>query len=55
VFGTQALASLLAGPALHALGWQALNLVAVVPMASFAALLLAGPSLSDRGTRADSR
>jgi len=55
VFGTQALASLLAGPALHALGWQALNLAAVVPMALFAALLLFGPSPSDRGTRAGNR
>jgi MFS family permease len=55
VFGTQALASLLAGPAIQSLGWQALNYVAAVPMALFAALLVFGPSPSGRGTRADSR
>ena len=54
VFGTQALASLLAGPAIHALGWQALNFAAVVPLALFAALLAFGPAPSDRGTRANS-
>ncbi len=55
VFGTQALASLLAGPAIHALGWQALNFAAAVPMALFAALLVLGPRPSDRGIRAGSR
>jgi MFS family permease len=55
VFGTQALASLLAGPAIHVLGWQALNFAAAVPMALFAALLVSGPSPSGRGTRANSR
>lgn len=52
VFGTQALASLLAGPAIHALGWQALNFAAAVPMALLAALLVCGPAPSDRGTPA---
>lgn len=55
VFGTQALASLLAGPAIHALGWQSLNFAAAVPMALFAALLVFGPRPSDRGIRAGSR
>jgi MFS family permease len=43
VFGTQALASLMAGPAIHALGWQTLNLAALVPLALFAAALVAWP------------
>jgi MFS family permease len=55
VFGTQALASLLAGPAIQSLGWQALNYAAAVPMALFAALLAFGPSPSGRGTRAGTR
>jgi len=55
VFGTQALASLLAGPAIHALGWRDLNVAAAVPMVLFAALLAFGPRPSDRGTRAGSR
>ncbi len=55
VFGTQALASLLAGPAIHALGWHDLNVAAAVPMVLFAALLAFGPRPSDRGTRAGSR
>jgi hypothetical protein len=55
VFGTQALASLLAGPAIQSLGWQALNYAAAVPMALFAGLLAFGPSPSGRGTRAGAR
>jgi MFS family permease len=39
VFGSQALASLLAGPAIHALGWTQLNL-AVVPLVALLALVL---------------
>jgi MFS family permease len=64
VFGVQALASLLAGPALHALGWTRLNLVTVPLIAALALVLLlrtgrptvarlapGGVSLSDRETR----
>jgi MFS family permease len=39
VFGSQALASLLAGPAIHLLGWTQLNLLAVPPMIAFVAAL----------------
>jgi MFS family permease len=39
VFGTQALASLMAGPAIHLLGWKQLNLLAVPPMIAFAVAL----------------
>jgi MFS family permease len=52
VFGTQALASLLAGPAIHALGWRTLNLAALVPLALFAAALLAWPGQRSRNSRA---
>jgi predicted MFS family arabinose efflux permease len=55
VFGTQAIASLLAGPAMHVLGWQALNYAAAVPMAAFAVLLAFGPAPSGRGSRAAAR
>ena len=51
-FGTQALASLLAGPAIHALGWRTLNLAALVPLALFAAALLAWPGQRSRNSRA---
>ncbi len=40
VFGSQATASLLAGPAIYALGWRELNLLALVPLALLAAALL---------------
>jgi len=40
VFGTQALASLLAGPAMYALGWRALNLAALPLLVLLLALLL---------------
>jgi MFS family permease len=42
VFGTQAIASLLAGPAIHILGWQRLNLAAL-PLLLLFAILLALP------------
>ena len=40
VFGTQALASLLAGPAIYALGWRTLNLLALTPLLLLAAFAL---------------
>jgi predicted MFS family arabinose efflux permease len=40
VFGTQALASLLAGPAIHGLGWSRLNLVAAAPVVALAIALV---------------
>jgi MFS family permease len=40
VFGSQAAASLLAGPAIHALGWRELNLLALIPLVLLAAALL---------------
>ena len=52
VFGTQALASLMAGPAIHALGWRTLNLVAIVPLVLFAAALVAWPGQRSRNSRA---
>mgnify|MGYP001037350661 FL=1 len=52
VFGTQALASLLAGPAIHALGWRTLNLATLVPLALFAAALLVWPGQRSRNSRA---
>jgi len=52
VFGTQALASLMAGPAIHALGWQALNVAALVPLALFAAALVAWPGQRSKNSRA---
>jgi MFS family permease len=51
VFGTQALASLLAGPAIHLLGWRTLNLATLVPLALFAAALLAWPAQRSRNSR----
>jgi MFS family permease len=51
VFGTQALASLLAGPAIHALGWRALNLATLVPLALFAGALLAWQGQRSRNSR----
>jgi MFS family permease len=52
VFGSQALASLLAGPAMHALGWRTLNIAALVPLVVFAAALLAWPGQRSRNSRA---
>jgi MFS family permease len=52
VFGTQALASLLAGPAIHALGWRTLNLAALVPLALFAAALVIWPGQRSKNSRA---
>jgi len=51
VFGTQALASLLAGPAIHLLGWRTLNLATLVPLVLFAAALLAWPVQRSRNSR----
>lgn len=51
VFGTQALASLLAGPAIHALGWRTLNLVAVAPMLLLAWALLAATRQRSKNSR----
>jgi MFS family permease len=52
VFGTQALASLLAGPAIHLLGWRTLNFATLVPLALFAVALLAWPAQRSRNSRA---
>jgi MFS family permease len=52
VFGTQALASLLAGPAIHALGWRTLNLAALAPLLLFGLALLAWPGQRSRNSRA---
>jgi MFS family permease len=51
VFGTQALASLLAGPAIAVLGWRSLNLAAAAPMALLTVLLVLGPSQRSRNSR----
>ncbi len=51
VFGTQALASLLAGPAIHLLGWRSLNLATLVPLVLFAAALFAWPVQRSRNSR----
>jgi len=52
VFGTQALASLLAGPALHLLGWRVLNLATLLPLALFAVALVAWPAQRSKNSRA---
>jgi MFS family permease len=52
VFGTQAAASLLAGPAIHALGWQALNVAALPPMLLLALALARWPVQRSRNSRA---
>jgi MFS family permease len=52
VFGSQAVASLLAGPAIHALGWSALNLVALVPVGLLALVMLAASPQRSRNSRA---
>jgi MFS family permease len=52
VFGSQAAASLLAGPAIHALGWRELNLVALLPLAAMALALLAPLAQRSRNSRA---
>lgn len=51
VFGTQAAASLAAGPAMHALGWTALNLAALPPMILLALALAAWPVQRSRNSR----
>jgi MFS family permease len=51
VFGTQALASLLAGPAIHALGWRTLNLAALAPLLLFGLALVAWPGQRSRNSR----
>ena len=51
VFGTQAAASLMAGPAMHLFGWRALNLAALAPMV----LLGLGLSLWTRQRSRNSR
>jgi MFS family permease len=52
VFGTQALASLLAGPAIHVLGWRTLNLAALAPLLLFGLALAAWPGQRSRNSRA---
>ena len=52
VFGSQALASLAAGPAIHALDWRTLNLVALVPLAILAMALLRPGNQRSRNSRA---
>jgi MFS family permease len=51
VFGTQALASLMAGPVLYALGWRVLNLAALAPIALFALALAAWPGQRSQNSR----
>lgn len=52
VFGTQATASLAAGPAMHALGWQDLNLAALPPMVLLGLALALWPVQRSRNSRA---
>jgi len=52
VFGTQALASLLAGPAIYVLGWRTLNFTALAPLLLFALALVAWPAQRSRNSRA---
>jgi MFS family permease len=52
VFGSQALASLAAGPAIHALDWRTLNLVALAPLVMLAMALLWPRSQRSRNSRA---
>ncbi len=52
VFGSQALASLAAGPAIHALDWRTLNLVALMPLAILAMALLRPGNQRSRNSRA---
>jgi MFS family permease len=52
VFGSQAAASLLAGPALHVLGWRELNLAALLPLAAMALALLVPLAQRSRNSRA---
>lgn len=51
VFGTQALASLLAGPAIHGLGWSGLNLATLPLLLLFAVALAAWPLQRSRNSR----
>jgi MFS family permease len=52
VFGSQAAASLLAGPAIHALGWRDMNLAALLPLAAMALALLVPLVQRSRNSRA---
>jgi MFS family permease len=52
VFGSQAVASLAAGPAIHALGWRDLNFVALLPLALLAAALALPLLQRSRNSRA---
>jgi MFS family permease len=52
VFGTQAAASLLAGPAIHVLGWETLNLAALPLMLLLGLALCAWPVQRSRNSRA---
>jgi MFS family permease len=52
VFGSQAAASLLAGPAMHALGWRTLNLAALLPLAALVLALLAPLVQRSKNSRA---
>jgi len=52
VFGTQALASLLAGPAIHSLGWQSMNLATLPLIGALAIALWAWPEAARTPARA---
>jgi MFS family permease len=52
VFGSQAAASLLAGPAIAVLGWQTLNLAALVPLAALVLALLVPLAQRSKNSRA---
>jgi MFS family permease len=52
VFGSQAAASMLAGPAISGLGWRALNVAALVPLAVLVLALLAPLAQRSKSSRA---
>lgn len=52
VFGTQALASLLAGPAIHSLGWESMNLATLPLIGAMAIALWAWPEAARTPARA---
>ncbi len=52
VFGSQAAASLLAGPAIHALGWRTLNFAALAPLGLLVLALLAQLAQRSKNSRA---
>jgi MFS family permease len=52
VFGSQAAASMLAGPAIHVLGWRALNFVALAPLLLLVLALLVQAAQRSRNSRA---